>query len=115
MSTNNPITPLTPAQTQAQEQAAAKEGYVMRVLREGDIFLNVLRGGPEDVTMSTSAAVAAQHGNEFGKILSAFLDKFEKDHGALAAASDTEHAQIAENLIDQAEILNQPPDPPAKP
>ena len=104
----NPITPLDPAQTETQEQQTAREEYVRRVLVAGDIFADVLAGGPQDMTISTRAGLAALHGNFFGKLLSAFLNDFQKDHGADAAAGDMERAQILEKIINDARVLNQP-------
>lgn len=104
---SDPITPLDPQQTAVEEAQTAREGYVHRVLVAGDIFLNVLRGGPEDVTISTSAGLAAEHGNRIGRILSALLNDFQKDHGAKAAAGDAERAQAAQQIIDQAKVINQ--------
>lgn len=102
----DPVTPLDPQQTAQEEKQTAAEDYPRRVLVAGDIFLNVLRGGPQDVTISTSAALAARKGNEFGKILSEFLDVFQRDHGADAAAGDMERAEQAQQQIDNSNLLD---------
>lgn len=107
---SDPITPLTPKQTTVQEAQAAHEGYIHRVLVAGDQFLAVLGGGPPDVTISTDAALAAVHGKAIGKIVSKLLDAFQRDHGAKAAAGDTERAKNAQSVISQADVLNQKKD-----
>ena len=108
---SSPITPLTPQETTAAEANAGHESWIRRVLAQGDIFLNVLRGGPNDVTISTSAALAAEHGSHIGGIVSELLDKFQKDHGAKAAAGDMERAEQAEQQIAAAKVIDQGSEP----
>jgi hypothetical protein len=58
-----------------------------------DMFFNVLTAGMLDVTISSRAGIAAAQGKTWGKILSKFLDIFEKNHCQLAIQSDIDHAQ----------------------
>ena len=90
----DPITPLDPAQTEAQEQETDGEHYVRRVLVAFDIFCNVtFFYGFEDETISTHSARAALDGKLWGIILSRFLCFFQGDHGACAMAGDLERAR----------------------
>ncbi len=94
MSTNSsPITPLTPDETAAEEQQAAREAYVHRVLVAFDQFMNVVSDGDPDETISARAARAAEKGKPWGVGLSKFLNLFQKDHGAKAQAGDVERAE----------------------
>lgn len=105
----NPITPLTPTQTEMQEAKAAHEGYLHRVLVGLDQFLNVVGDGKADMTISTRAGLAAQHGSVIGKTLSDFLNLFQKDHGAKAAAGDAE--RDTQELQAEQGIISEPPCP----
>lgn len=87
------ITPLTPAQTQAQELKASQEAYPQRFLIALDMFMNVLTDGDPDETISSRAARAAQQDKPWGVAMSKFLDIFQKDHGAKAQAGDTARAE----------------------
>jgi hypothetical protein len=87
------ITPLTPAQTQAQELKASQEAYPKRFLIALDMFMNVLTDGDPDETISSRSARAAQQGKAWGKDMSKFLDLFQKDHGAKAQAGDAIRAK----------------------
>jgi len=106
--TNSPITPLTPAETAAAEARALHEGELHKLLTAVDVLLNVAFGGKPDMTISTRAALAAQHGSEVGIVLSKFLSEFQADHGALAAAGDTARAEAVEQAA--APAIDQPPD-----
>lgn len=86
------ITPLNAQQTAIQETRAEHENILRRILVQTDILLNVASGGKPDMTISTRAALAAQHGSEVGIALSKFLDVFQPDHGAKAAAGDAARA-----------------------
>lgn len=91
------VTPLTPSQEALQERKASTEGWFHRSLVALDMFVNVvvLRGIPDE-TISSHASRAALQGKTWGKILSAFLNWFQPDHGPKAQAGDIERA---ENLI----------------
>ncbi len=93
---SNPITPLTPTQTTKQESQAAKEGYFVRLLVSLDMLGATLFGAKNDQTISSDAAIAAVKDKGFkrtyGRIMSAFLDLFQKNHGAKAVAGDEERA-----------------------
>lgn len=79
-----------------QEAQAAKEGYVHRVLVAFDIFVNVLFRGREDETISARSYRAYLEGKLWGRAMNAFLNFFQKDHGAKAAAGDLERSQSIE-------------------
>jgi hypothetical protein len=93
---SDPITPLTPAQTSAQEATAAKEGYIHRDLVAFDQMVNVLADGKPDETISSRAARADEQGKWWGRAMSRLLDFFQKDHGAKAQAGDVERAAAVE-------------------
>lgn len=105
----DPITPLTPEETAAAEQRALHEGFLHRLLGAADVFLNVASGGKPDMTISTRAALAAQHGSEVGRVLSEFLNEFQPDHGAKAAAGDQARAD-AEEAAEATGIISPPPE-----
>ena len=99
---SDPITPLTPAQTQVQEAKAAKEGYAHRDLVALDQFLNVMADGSPDETISSRAARADEKGKLWGRVLSRFLNLFQSDHGAKAQAGDVERAEVVEAIEKQS-------------
>jgi hypothetical protein len=99
---SNPITPLTAAQAQKQASQAAQEGYLHRDLVALDQGVNVALDGKPDETISSRAARAALAGSAWGRHVSAFLNLFQKDHGAKAQAGDVERAEAVEKLEDQS-------------
>ena len=101
------ITPLNPEQTKKQEQKADSEGYIHRVLVGADQETNILTGGLPDETISSRAARAAQHGSRTGRVLSRFLDLFQRNHGAKAVAADEQRAKEAEQVEDSSGILSE--------
>lgn len=107
---SDPITPLTPAQTAQQEQSAAHESYPHRVIEMVDATVGTLLGGPQDVTISSDLAVMDRKDtgikHEIGKAGSAFLDLFQKDHGAKAVAADLERAQAVEREAQSSGIVS---------
>lgn len=103
----DPITPLTTTQTQAEEQGAYKEGYWHRFWVAVDIAINVtLLRGQQDETISSHAARSALQGKLWGRILSSFLNLFEKDHGAKAQAADIARAKNTIRIEESAGDLN---------
>jgi hypothetical protein len=84
----------------AQEAQAAKEGYVHRVLVAFDIFVNVIFRGREDETISARSYRAALEGKLWGRVMNAFLNLFQSNHGAKAAAGDLERATSIERTED---------------
>jgi hypothetical protein len=104
---DDPITPLTPAQTAAEEASAAKEGVIHRDLVAVDIAANeiVLRG-QMDETISSHAARADEEGHRWGRWMSAFLNLFQSDHGAKAQAGDLERAEATEKLEENSGALD---------
>lgn len=107
----NPITPLTTAQTAVQENEAAHDNFIESDLIDIDVVASELTGGKQNITISARLADDAvnAHGisKEVGKIGSEFLDVFQPDHGAKAAAGDLERAQEAEEDIDKSGMVNQ--------
>ncbi len=100
---SDPIIPLTPEQAAQQESQAAKEGTIHKDLVAADIAANVvLLHGQEDETISSHAARADEEGKWWGKLLSRFLDFFERDHGAKAQAGDVERAENVIRLEEQS-------------
>lgn len=76
-----------------QEQQAAKEGYIHRVLVASDQFANVVLRGRPDETISARSYRAALQGKFWGKVLSKGLNLIQKNHGADAAAGDLERSE----------------------
>jgi hypothetical protein len=103
--TDNPITPLTPAQVADQEQIAANENFIVRDLVAIDDAANVLTGGKPDETISSRLARDAMEHHEDGIVGSKILDLFQKDHGADAQAGDMERAIEAEKLENSDSVL----------
>ena len=102
---SDPITPLNPAQTAQQGEQALHEGYLRRVITQVDVLLNVAGGGKPDMTISSRAALAAQHGSEIGIALSKFLNVFQADHGAKADAGDLARADaVAETELASGQV-----------
>lgn len=89
---SDPITPLTPEQEAEYQQRALHENFLRRIISAADVFVNVATDGNPDMTISTRAALAAQHGSEVGIVLSKFLNAFQSDHGAKAEAGDLARA-----------------------
>lgn len=99
------ITPLTPEQTAIAGSQATKEGYVLRVLIGFDMFVNVIFNGHPDETISSRSARAALQGKLWGKLMSKFLNLFQKNHGAIATAGDVQRANIVEYLVEKSGTL----------
>jgi hypothetical protein len=104
---STPITPLTVAQTAVQQQQANAENYCTRLLIAADIAANVALGGQEDETISTHTALMAQKHEFIGVVMSKFLNLFQADHGAKAAAGDAERAEEETQRLAAAQIINQ--------
>jgi hypothetical protein len=77
----------------AQEKQAAQEGYIHRVLVAFDQFVNVIFRGRPDETISARSYRAALEGKLWGRAMNAFLNIFQSNHGAKAAAGDLERSQ----------------------
>lgn len=102
---SDPVTPLTAGETAQQENQAAHEAYVHRLLVAFDQFMNVVTDGDPDETISARAARAAEKGKPWGVALSRFLNVFQKNHGAKAQAGDAERAEIVEQLEERSGAL----------
>ena len=101
------ITPITAAQTALAEQQARKDSYGMRVLVGFDTLVNVIAGGSPDETISTRAARDDRHNLLFGKLMSDFLDHFQADHGAEAAAGDYARAVDEAQQVEESGIIKE--------
>jgi hypothetical protein len=110
---SNPITPLTPEQTEEQGLQALHEDYLRRVIVEVDVLLNVASGGRPDMTISSRAALAAKHGSPVGIELSKLLNVFQPDHGAKADAGDLYRAQqVVQDELNSGEVQLPPQQKP---
>lgn len=89
---------LTPEQIKKAESNAAKEGYLHRALVGLDQFINVITGGLPDETISARSQRAANKGNPFGKFMSWWLGKIQKNHGEKAQAGDEARADKIEDI-----------------
>ena len=89
----NIIVPLTAGQTLSVEQGVAHEAYLLRVLVALDEAANTILGGQADETISSHAAILAQKHELIGSTLSRLLDFAQKNHGALACATDYARAE----------------------
>jgi hypothetical protein len=82
-----------PADVPIAEAQAASEGYLHKALVAIDICLNVVvLGGRQSETISTHAWIAAQEKKLWGRIMNAWLNGFQRDHGAEAASGDLQRA-----------------------
>lgn len=89
--------PLTSEETKLLEARAKKEGWLHRDLVSLDQFANVVffRGLPDE-TMSSHFQRMADRGNEFGKMMCAWLDVIQQRHGEKAEAGDLARAETVE-------------------
>jgi hypothetical protein len=105
---SDPIVPLTPAEEVAREQKASHENFITRDLITLDIAVSEATDGPMDETISTRLAIDSVEGHgisrEVGRVGSACLDVFQKDHGAGAAAGDLERAEAEAAIVAQSGI-----------
>lgn len=87
-------TPFTAADVEAAKARAALNGRLHRWLVGFDIFLNItFFNGQMDETMSAHCWRAAQKGKLWGKLMNAWLDCFQTNHGPLAASGDLQRAE----------------------
>ena len=107
MTTNSPITPLSPAQIATQEQQAAAEAYPKRSLVAFDQLVNVLTDGDPDETISSRMARWATEDTglkkDIGTAVSKALDLAQPDHGAKAEAGDIARSENVIAIEKQAE------------
>lgn len=108
---SEPITPLNPQQTAAQEQKAASEGYFKRILVCLDQDINVDTGGLPDETISARAARLAANGKGFsgfyGRWMCRFLNLWQKNHGPKAIAGDDARARRVAAIEETSGEINQ--------
>ena len=106
MSTGNSgIVPLTSEQEAIAEQQESKEGYVNHVLIGLDQFANTVTGGEPDETISSRVGRDATQGKFFGKVMTKFLDLFQRNHSAKAIAGDLERAKTIEDIEQSSGML----------
>lgn len=97
-------------QIKKSEKNTAKEDYGHRFLVALDIFVNVITGGNEDETISSRVRrISDAHKGFswnlliwFAKLLNAFLNLIQRDHGQHAEAGDLERAEHVEEIEDKA-------------
>lgn len=109
---SDPITPLTPEQTAAQEALAEKEPLIEQDAVAVDKMLaKVVLDAPPDVTISEQAGVLAYTRRGFkgfyGRWMSRFLNLFQRDHGARATAGGNAEAEEAIAYGNKSGLLNQ--------
>lgn len=106
---SDPVAPLTPAQVAVQEMQAAHEAYLERVLVALDKFVATAAGATPDTTISADAGIAAFQDKGFkrlyGRVMSGFLNLFQRDHGAKAAAGDVAQAEAAISVIEKSGLI----------
>src|SRR5690242_10223441 len=107
---SDPVTPLTPEQTEAQAKKAGDEGYLRRLPVDLDIAVDEAAGGPMGMTISTRLGIAAKNGKWWGKIGAGFLNLFQRNHSAKAAAGDLERAAQVTQTIEGSGIAELPKD-----
>lgn len=105
---SQPITPLTPTQVATEEQSAANENFIVRDLVAIDIAANTLTGGKPDETISTRLAIDSVKGRGvskwMGNLGSRFLNLFQANHGASAAAGDLYRSQSEADRVKKTGI-----------
>jgi len=94
---SDPVTPLSPEQTQQAEMDAENEPYPVRVAEALDVDLNVDTGGLQDETLSARFARWAYTKKgvrgAVGRFMCRALNIAQKDHGAHAVAGAVGHAE----------------------
>lgn len=86
------ITPLTPAQEQAQEQKVANENYFERSAVAVDQELNVVAGGRPDETISARCSRDAKK-HRLARWIIKGLNVIQRNHGPQAVCGDLERAE----------------------
>lgn len=101
------VTPINEAKMLRDITEADKDGYIMRCLKELDVFINVvfLRGHLGE-TISSHASRAAGQDKAWGIWLCELLNVFDPNHGPNAQASDI---AAAEALIQTEETSSNVP------
>lgn len=118
-SMTNPVKPLPITQTALAEAKAAKEGYLRKLPVAVDIFASELAGNPMGMTISTSWGLLAlgvdprDASKRVGKLKQGlgalgckFLNLFQKNHDAMAAAGDDERAKHLRQLLHLSGIIS---------
>lgn len=94
---SDPITPLTPAETAAQEAKALKENFAVRDAVAFDELVNVLTDGPPDETVSSRMGRWAKEDSglkrDIGVAVSKALGLIQPDHDVKAQAGDVARAE----------------------
>ena len=107
---SNPVTPLTPEQTAAQEARAIHEPYIERDLVAIDKTIATFAGATPDTTISADAGIAAVKDKGFkgwyGRTMSRFLNRWQKNHAAKAIAGDEAQAKEAERVMEASGLID---------
>ena len=107
---SNPVTPLTPEQTAAQEVRATHEPYIERDLVAIDKTIATFAGATPDTTISADAGIAAVKDKGFkgwyGRTMSRFLNRWQKNHAAKAVAGDEAQAKAAERVMESSGVID---------
>jgi hypothetical protein len=100
---NNPVQPLSPAETAQQEAEANSESPLHEDLVAIDMAAGKAIGGMNDITMSSDLAIMATQDTgirkEIGILGSEALDKIEPNHGAKATQADLFRAEAAVEVL----------------
>ncbi len=103
---SSPVQPLTVEEERAIVNQSCTYGYWLRVLIAFDTFCNVLLfHGRLDETISAHAGRSAQEGHLWGTWMCKFLNLFQKNHGAIAEASDLGRAKAIVETEEQSPLL----------
>lgn len=109
--TDNPVTPLTPQQTAAQEAKADHEGILEQdAVAVDKAIAKIVLNAPPDVTISEQAGVLAYNDKGFkgfyGRWMSRFLNLFQKNHGSKATAGGNAEAWGAIRYGDKSGLIS---------
>ena len=92
------LTPLSPSKLARTDAEAATTGYLGRLARAFDVFMNVLLGGLQDETISSRmgrwSTEDAGFRKWFGTLIVRGLNLVDPNHSAVAEESDKERAEI---------------------
>src|SRR6185437_9226146 len=107
---SDPVTPLAPEQTAAQETKATHEPYFERALVAVDKTIATFAGATPDTTISADAGIAAVKDKGFkgwyGRTMSRFLNLFQPNHAAKAVAGDEAQAREAERVMESSGLID---------
>jgi len=73
-----------------------------------DVFINIITGGTFDITISARAGMAEIDGKKWGKYMSYWLGKCEKNHCQLAIQADIDRAKLVIAQLSPYDARNKP-------